>query len=63
MSLDELEDAFRERQARSGARLVIVAMQIPEDGIRFLRPQLQRQGERLSEHVRKLIHQDVTWAT
>ena len=48
MSLDELEDAFRERQALSGARLVIVAMQIPEVDIRFLRPQLQRRGESLS---------------
>jgi hypothetical protein len=36
MSLDDQEDAFRERQARSGARLVIVAMQIPEDDNRFL---------------------------
>jgi len=59
MSLDELEAAFRERQTRSGARLVIVPMQIAEDDVRALRPRLQSAGVSLSELVRHLLHSEV----
>ena len=58
MSLDELERAFRERQARAGARLVMVPMQIPEDDVRALRTRLQSAGVSLSELVRHLLHSE-----
>ena len=61
MSLDELEASWRQSQQRKNSPTVIVAMQIPEEDIRFLRPRLERRGESLSEHVRKLIRQNVTW--
>lgn len=40
-------------QQRKNSPTVIVAMQIPEEDIRFLRPRLEQRGESLSEHVRK----------
>jgi hypothetical protein len=41
VSLDELERAFRERHTRTGARLVMVPMQIAEADVRALTPRLQ----------------------
>lgn len=58
MSLDELEQAFRERQCHAGHPLVIVAMQIPEQDIRVLRPRLQSAGVSLSELVRHLLQSE-----
>ncbi len=54
-TLEDLEASFRERQAASSARLVIVAMQIPEADIRTLRPRLERDALSLSELVRELL--------
>ncbi len=54
-TLEDLEASFRERQAATGGRLVIVAMQIPERDIRTLRPRLERDGLSLSELVRELL--------
>ncbi len=59
MILDELENDFLKRERRIGHPLVIIPMQIPEEDVRALSPRLQAQGVSLSEHIRKLIREDV----
>jgi hypothetical protein len=63
MSLAELEAAFRERHVRTGARLVIMPMQLPEDDVRALAPHLQASGVSLSELVRHLLHSEAVSVT